>query len=331
MNYKIISLDSKLEWNAEVSKLPHSVYHTWDYNHAMSQSSKDKPFLFSALSEENQLICILAQRQRFMNLPEIYTPYGLGGIVIKDPFRSCNKIQEIWEAFVDANNFHCAYLMLHPAFLPPLQTWGLPVYDHLPVYLLDLKQSITSLWKALSKGHKYEIKRSRNLSYLKLTKDKNKILKPLIRLYSETLKRVGASATYHFSDQTLKEIVCSNHTQLFAAEENGRIVAITLFLTSKNITEYFLSAASETGRAHTRHLIWEAIKTLKSQEVCCLNLGGGIKAGDDLDKFKQRFGGIKKVLQVVKAVYDEKKYSHLCQVSGVSSTEREGYFPGYWK
>jgi hypothetical protein len=59
-----------------------------------------------------------------------------------------------------------------------------------------------------------------------------------------------------------------------------------------------------------------------------LNLGGGIRPGDDLAEFKRRFGAVELPLASLRQVYRADAYEELCRAAGVTS-ERAGWFPPY--
>jgi hypothetical protein len=59
-----------------------------------------------------------------------------------------------------------------------------------------------------------------------------------------------------------------------------------------------------------------------------LNLGGGIREGDDVAEFKRRFGAAERPLASLRQVYRPDVYDRLCAQAGVSP-QRSGWFPPY--
>jgi hypothetical protein len=154
----------------------------------------------------------------------------------------------------------------------------------------------------------------------------------MLQLYPETIERVGASGVYNFSTATLEQLANAPDTVLVGVEEKSTVHAVVLFLHTPWIAEYFLNATSSQGRKYTRLLVWTAIKALKRSNVAWLNLGGGVKPGDSLDQFKRRFGGKMVRGQVLRQIFDQKKYSSLCSKYSPKNdgTGEAGYFPPYW-
>jgi hypothetical protein len=67
---------------------------------------------------------------------------------------------------------------------------------------------------------------------------------------------------------------------------------------------------------------------LRALGVTSLNLGGGIREGDDLAEFKRRFGAAELPLVSLRQVYRQDEYERLCREAGVTS-HRSAWFPPY--
>ena len=163
-----------------------------------------------------------------------------------------------------------------------------------------------------------------------LVTDRGRLEEALLELYPQTVKRVGASSTYHFAPATLEQLAEASGSILLGVEDQSGVQAVTLFLYTPWAADYFLSASSSQGRKYTRLLVWTAIKTLKQHNVSTLNLGGGVKPGDSLDDFKRRFGGLMVRGQALKQIFDPAGYDYLCAKYCSGSHGQIGYFPPYW-
>jgi hypothetical protein len=60
-----------------------------------------------------------------------------------------------------------------------------------------------------------------------------------------------------------------------------------------------------------------------------LNLGGGIRPGDGVAQFKQRFGPKTLPLRSIKQVYQPETFSRLCGEVKADPNGRHDYFPPY--
>ena len=83
------------------------------------------------------------------------------------------------------------------------------------------------------------------------------------------------------------------------------------------------------GERHAVHLIWAAVERLRALGVRALNLGGGIREGDDLAEFKRRFGAAELPLVSLRQVYRPDEYERLCLAGGRHLRALGGWFPPY--
>jgi hypothetical protein len=183
----------------------------------------------------------------------------------------------------------------------------------------------------MGKTHRYELRRCEERPDMEVVTDRDELRKVLLDLYPETVRRVGASAVYHFRSSSLERLADAEDSLLLGVKERESIHAVALFLFTAWAADYFLNASTLEGRKYSRLLVWAAIKALKQKHVAYLNLGGGIKPDDTLDQFKRRFGGEMVVGQVLKQVFNQDKYAYLCNKYGSVSDMETDYFPPYWK
>lgn len=150
----------------------------------------------------------------------------------------------------------------------------------------------------------------------------------LRRLFPVAMKRVGARPHYSFPEQTLDRWVMSPDSLVLGASVNGGIEAVSVFLVAGEHAEYHLIGSSDRGRDLAAWLIWNAIVILKERGVNTLHLGGGVRRGDGLHEFKQKFGTTPKLLQAVRQIYDQVRYDELCLAARVSPSGG-AWFPVY--
>ncbi len=82
------------------------------------------------------------------------------------------------------------------------------------------------------------------------------------------------------------------------------------------------------GERHAVHLVWAGVERLRARASERLNLGGGIREGDDVAEFKRRFGAAELPLVSLRQVYRQDEYERLCLQAGVTY-QRSGWFPPY--
>ena len=77
------------------------------------------------------------------------------------------------------------------------------------------------------------------------------------------------------------------------------------------------------------HLVWWAVERLRELGIERLNLGGGMREGDEVAEFKRSFGAAQHRLASLRQVYRPAAYEDLCRQAGVDPDRRSGYFPPY--
>ncbi len=330
-NYQIIDISQSTLWDKALEDIPHTYAHKWEYCNAISISSGLKTFLFVAKYGRERLLCPLSIREIEDGFPELVSPYGFGGIISTCPSEKYDSFKRIWIDFAQQHSIVTAYIMQHPMFRLSCYSWEDDLYEHHGCYWINLRENIDSLWNKMRKGCRYEVRRWDKYPGAKVITDKRILKEKMKDLYPQTMNRVGASAIYNFSSETLDKLSEAPGSLILGVEEYSRIVAVTLFLHTPFTADYFLNAATPEGRKYTRFLVWLSIKYLKERNISFLNLGGGAKPGDTLEQFKRRFGGQMIQGQVLRQVFDQNKYMYLCSKYCQNNHSKIDYFPPYWK
>lgn len=334
MKHSLIPLHDSDKWNAALEGMPYTVFHSPAYCRALSMSLDWDVFLYCGEDGEHRLICPLAVRMLTEEAPELFSPYGFGGFLSSFPASKNEEIFEKWSAFCRSEGIVTAYVVQHPAF-----DGIAPLFDSMArqpqsVYLLDTTAPIQALRANIDKTHRYEINRIERSTEVDIINDDTKLHAAFLRLYPETIRRVGASGAYDFSPETLNAFLNLPETLAIGAETASGIQAVSLFFlpsSDNGVMEYFLSASTTEGRAFSRNLLWKAVELHHERGGICLNLGGGVSPGDGLDNFKRRFNGKRVPLTALKQVVNTDRYETLCRTYGVAAHTKDGYFPPYWQ
>lgn len=327
MEHQFISLSQYPLWEKALEGVPHPYTHRREYCTAMYDSSALETFLYVAIKNGKKMLCPLSIRMKEEGYPEIVSPYGFGGIVSTFPSEDSAELYSEWTGFWKSKGFVTAFILQHPMFRLVNADF---MHEYHNLYMLDLSLSLKELWDRMGSTHRYEIRRFKRESGVRLISDKTELIRALLELYPQTTQRVGASRVYHFSSQTLELLSKLPDALLLGVEDNHKISAVALFLYTRWSAEYFLNASTEEGRKYTRLLVWSAVEHLKEVGVAFLNLGGGVKPGDHLDNFKRRFGGKMAHGQILKQIIDPEKYTYLSGKYGNEVNATSGYFPAYW-
>ena len=314
-------LGDAIQWNNALADSTLNVYQSWEYCSALSKSIDGDIELLKLTLGQSGLLTTFYRRTINGRDIDVVSPYGFGGFSVwGDDWKPCKNRLYDWLA---SAGIVSAYLVGSP-------TSDLGASSGRTAYLLDISVSEETLLRNMAASHRTELKKLVADTSLSVTDDHTTIMPVFIQLYRQTLARVGASATYRFSEQTLQDLCLTSNALLLACTVSGKVVASTLMLRCGGHAEYFINATQTDGRHLTRLLIWESIRRLKSLGVSTIHLGGGAEEGDNLEAFKRRLGGTRVVIPAYKSIINSTVYEKLCHAHGYSGSDHS-YFPIYWK
>jgi GNAT acetyltransferase-like protein len=144
-------------------------------------------------------------------------------------------------------------------------------------------------------------------------------------LYDAAMERVGAAAFYRFPEAFFAGLERLGDAALVL--DAG--AAAGLFLCGGGVMHYFLAGSTPEARelAAANLVLFEAMRHAREHGLHTLYLGGGLRAGDPLHRFKQSMGSGRVPVRFGAAVHDEPAYAELCAVAGVPADDP--FFPAY--
>ncbi|ULQ52436.1 hypothetical protein [Flavihumibacter fluvii] len=324
MLQELIPLSEKKAWEECLLGLPHSFGHTWDSNNAMHLSGNHPTFLYHGRFGDTRFVCPIAERS-FKGYKDIFTPYGISGFTGNAPIE---EFQANWHQFMKDQGYVCAYIAQNP-FVPfgiaPTKTGDRPLRN---LYALELEKGVSKLFEALSGGRKGQVKKYAHIQQ-DIISDKEQLMPFFLSNYHQFMAGKSASDVYDFSNSTLKSLIASPKTSLFGSKRGNRVTAVAMFGEGNIMIDYLFCITLPEGRDLTTALLWHAVNYYQGKEQKLLNLGGGITAGDKLEDYKRRFGGLTTGFGSIRVIYNEDIYFTLCKEAGIDSLNTD-YFPAYW-
>ena len=160
-----------------------------------------------------------------------------------------------------------------------------------------------------------------------LEHDRGRLTEFLLGTYAEFFARRGAGRATDLSRETMAAIAGLDDVLVVGAGRGGSSRSRSSG-TPPHGADYLFNVSVPGGERHAVHLIWWAAQQLRALGVPRLNLGGGVRPGDDLAEFKRRFGAAELPLVSLRQVYRADVYDELCRAAGVTS-DRDGWFPPY--
>lgn len=288
MDYKKLNLGSRDQWQESLQGIETTPFHSWKYCRTVSNSTGLKIHLHVFEDDKKKCLIPLSTREK-MGVSDFVTPYGFSGFAGHKKMLSSDYFKEAFLNCCAENGYISAYIMQSPHSPLSKKVWGEQIYEDHRLYIIDLSRDRTRLWKALGKGHQYDLKKIGNDQNSRLVESLDRLIPALKSLYPETLERVGASAVYQFDNTALQSFSGMERSLLLGWEDESGIQAVSLFLVSNSgyVGEYFLNASTIKGRMYSKSLLWEAFYILGKRGVRFLNIGGGAAPGDFLDDFKE--------------------------------------------
>lgn len=157
-----------------------------------------------------------------------------------------------------------------------------------------------------------------------------------VKLYRETMDRLGARPYYHFSDAYWRSVRedLSQHLLLGEVLLEAEVVAAGLFLCNGRFVHYHLggSAAEHLPLAPNNKLFHDVALWGHERGLSQLHLGGGLRPDDSLFRFKATFSPYTADFYVGHRVFEHKRYAELEQARRAAAPGRSlqsGYFPAY--
>ena len=202
MRQELIPLEEPERWREALHGIPHAFGHTWENCYAMSLTTRHRTFLYHFETNEARIICPIAER-RYAGQVDIVTPYGFSGFA---GVGQSMEFSQAWLDFARAREWVCGYIGLNPLFecaahYPPGE-----VYQQNDLFYLDLWLGEAELYRRLSKGRKYQIKRW-NARANWLCTDREVLIDFVIAQAETFFRSRGASSVYSFAPATWRSLL----------------------------------------------------------------------------------------------------------------------------
>ncbi|MGI9557121.1 MAG: GNAT family N-acetyltransferase [Solirubrobacterales bacterium] len=148
----------------------------------------------------------------------------------------------------------------------------------------------------------------------------------LTQVYRETMLRASADERYLYDRTWFGAVLAAECSRLFLVRAaDGSIAAAALVVESDGFVHYYLSGTSdEHSRASPSKNLIVAVTEHAEAQGAPMNLGGGLRAGDSLEAFKQGFANRELPFMTHELVCDPAAYESLSAGAGETA-----FFPRY--
>jgi len=248
---------------------------------------------------------------------DLSTAYGIGGPHGRGNWRAAFRRE------CERRGVVSEFIRFHPLRANHLGLPDVTVRPMHDVFTVDLQQDDDGLLGQMRTNARWAVRRAQRLSVVARPSDD---LGAFHSLYLQTMHRVAAEPFYFFPIAYL-ELLSEIGDQLLLVSSG---TAAGVYLLGDDVLYYHLGGTSAEGRqTHAMNLVhFEAMRAGRRLGLRRLHLGGGLRQGDSLHRFKQSVGAGRAVYYQGTAIHDPSAYRELCATAGVAH-ERDGYFPAY--
>lgn len=313
----VIALEERDRWLNEHRNdgLPSQ---SWNYAWALSASGVTAKLAVVRAGGARLLVPYV--EREWSDTKDIATITGLSGASVSPqsaaPFG-------LWRDFARSRGWVAGYIRLAPdtdiSMLPRSE-----LASRSAVYVLDLEGQ--DVWTTASQIVRRKVNRAMRAG-VTLVEDRPTLARRLVEIYPQTMQRIPAAKSYYFTAETLARWSFDPSSVILGAQVGDDIEAVCIFLTAGKHAEWHTVGNTISGRTLSAWLIWTGVQRLREMGIRWLNLGGGVRPGDGLHAFKEKFGAAAQPAYALHQIYDREKYRALCPAA--HNHEHSHWFPAY--
>jgi hypothetical protein len=244
-----ITIHQEREWKQIVQRsLDYDSYHTWQY-HSLT---KDGTPVLLVYNEGDNFIAIPLLKRNIPNsdLFDMTSVYGYTGPISNLTFNAIPmQMKENFKKelimFFKVNKIVSVFSRLNPLLsqLPLMSTFQ-GIHDNGNGVVIDLHQSPEEQRSNYETSLLKQIKKLKNLGFSVQDKKNPEAIKEFADIYTENMKRVGATDYYMFTEEYFRKFLNSMdfHSKLIMVYHEGKAVCGGIVLFTQKIIQSHLSA-----------------------------------------------------------------------------------------
>lgn len=349
---KIINFENRTEWDEVVLSFPnHDIYYLSGYLAPFKIHGDGTPILIYYQEERLRAICAFMLRdvsnetwaQGCINKETFFdaiTPYGYGGWLF-DKTPSKEETATFWKevkSFMHEHNIIDTFTRWSPWLRNQecLRDWS-NIIDLGNTIYMDCTSEESIFQNIKSKDRATIRKAIKNGVVIKHSDDVG-LFEKFRHIYNATMDKDNADEYYYFKPKFYEAMAqdLKGQWQIFYAELNGEIIAMSIMLMCNGRIHYHLSGSVMEFRNlnATNLILYETAKYGARHGYKMLHLGGGVGSGEDpLYKFKKTFNKNGDIgFSISKDCFDGDKYSYLIELrkkNDPTFDSSTSFFPAY--
>lgn len=318
------------------------IYFSSSYGRAVEKSEAGQ---WSCLSlHDGRWLLPLLVRDLPSGRRDAISPYGYSGVFCDPGIASLST--ELWRDTIRSlreKNIVSVFVRESP-LVPqaPAPPDALPVVQGHSTFLLPALEEEKS-WSAMRGSSRTSIRKARRegVDVVLEVPSVGDLAQgsPFRSLYEATMHKVGARDYYYFGDEYFENIrfILADKLLLARAIRGEVVMAAGLFMVGSDYLHYHLSGSSAEAASLgcSNIMLWEALCWARRHNLIGLHLGGGVKTGDGLERFKRSFGGVQRSYNAYGMVVDSHGYGEEIRLRTrendvvIDDLVHQGFFPAY--
>ncbi|GAA3655964.1 lipid II:glycine glycyltransferase FemX [Microbacterium marinilacus] len=267
---------------------------------------------------------------------DITSAYGYGGPAHWGQQRPSETAQRFWPAFDEwARSENVVSEFIRFDLFEGSHDWypG-EVVERQPNVVVRLELDEPALWAGFEHKVRKNVNRARRSGVEVVVDAEGAHLDSFLRVYRATMDRRAAAPRYYFTRDFFDRLRSDldGHWAYFHAYLSGRIVSTELVLVSQDVVYSFLGGTLEEAYPYRPNdlLKYEIIRWAREKGKRAFVLGGGVSAGDGIERYKRAFApGDTETFRIGRRILNVEAYDRLtADREGASSIDPD-FFPAY--
>jgi len=273
-------------WATALEDLPHDVYHLPGFSQAFAATESGRHVLVVAREgSQIALIPLLFKPSVMPDHFEATTPYGYPAPLVRGDATFAAVAARSMVDGLRQQGVVSMFARMHPLLdsgRELTRNVG-TVVEHGPTVWIDLSRTEAELWSDTRSGHRNPINRSVRAGHQVFFDAEWRHLGDFVRLYEQTMRRVGTSSYYLFPSSHYDELRrrLGDHLHLACVRIGESIAAAALFFETDGLVQYHLSGTDYASLRHSpmKLLLHHVRQVMRGRGNRRMHLGGGVGGG----------------------------------------------------
>jgi hypothetical protein len=336
---KIITLLDQELWSDYVRKsAAYDFYHTW-YYHSMDNTAEPLLFVFQE-ADDYIAFPFLKRPIEETDYNDLTCVYGYGGPISNKAFPDLDeafleRFKVALLEFFEEQKIISVFSRLHPFFNQDKLMNKFPgVYPNGKTVAIDLKVPIELQRSGYHRSYRQHIKQLKNKGYTVKETSSPEDVEAFAKIYTENMKRVGASDYYLFTKSYFDELLAAEEfeSKLMLIMYEGEPVSGGVIICTNKIMQAHLvgTRTAHISVSPPKLLIDELTVMGRELGYEYLNLGGGLNFKEDtLYYWKTGFSNLCLDYNSWRFIVNPGVYDSLLQSQGIDPELDVDFFPLY--